>query len=257
MLRRRVRKRIFANYHSNSVSYSMSKNLRAILFILLASVQILHLFNKVFDQDIEVTMSAADDSPARFHIEGKFLNGLRSNNRNLVLLNQYGGIVGLSDRASVLVLKNKDGGSVSFKKLISGEYLAEENFVRWSCNYELSTMAPASANAHVSWVGPDNGILMLKDLLPQMPGNKRFSARVTIVLPDGWRITTTERAAEKNIFEVADVENAEFVISKNAAGRILSDPDRSLTVLIFDNWNFADADSLSTVRDIHGYYSRI
>lgn len=235
----------------------MSKTCRSFLFIFAASVQILHFSNGSRAQDIDVRIRIDEKSPTSAHVEGRFLKVARPNKTSLSFLRDFAGATGLADRITGLRLTQDDGKSVEFKKLITGEYLAATEFSNWAYDFSFSPVGRPSVQAHISWINADRGILMLDDLLPQTLGDKKVAAQVSFVLPDGWQLTTSGHRAEKNVFDVADIEKAVFIISKNGNVRLVPNTDESVELKVFGDWQFADADAVSMANGIVGGYEKI
>ena len=235
----------------------MSKTCRSFLFIFAASVQILHFSNGSRAQDIDVRISIDEKSSTSAHVEGRFLKVARPNKTSLSFLRDFAGATGLADRITALRLTQDDGKSVEFKKLIAGEYLSATEFSNWAYDFSFSPIGRPSVQAHISWINADRGILMLDDLLPQTLGDKKVAARLSFVLPDGWQLTTSEHRAEKNVFDVADIEKAVFIISKNGSVRLVPNTDESVKLKVFGDWQFADADAVSMANGIVGRYEKI
>lgn len=205
-----------------------------------ALLLILHSLNIVRGQDLEVRVKIDADAVT---VEGKHT---RPKGRNFFFLREHGGIENPGTRVSNVVLTSDTGGAVGYKQLVPGEYLADSDFSGWS--YKI--IPPAASNraaAHLSWIGAEQGILMLDDLLPKFAGGKgAISGKVTFELPDGWRIVSVEKRVG-DIFEIADLEKAVFRIGKNWREiKVPNGPD----VIISGDWLFKDAEAAKMAEEI-------
>jgi predicted metalloprotease with PDZ domain len=188
-------------------------------------------------------------------VSGRFLQPDPAR-KNLSFLRESAGIDGLGERISDVKLETSEGMAVAFKRLIPGEYLAESGFDVWSYKFDLKANKRPSAAAHVSWVNDSTGVLMLDDLLPQFgaSGNPR-TAKVILNPPAGWKIWTTEKNSDRNVFDAADIEKAVFIIGKDFREVKTSNP--SLNLIILGQWQFADSDAADIAGEIYSNYIKL
>ncbi|MEP6945286.1 MAG: hypothetical protein ABJA02_05165 [Acidobacteriota bacterium] len=187
-------------------------------------------------------------------VEGRFLHPERPNKRNLTFVRDYAGTIGLADRISDVRMSAADVGTVTYKRLMAGEYLASGDFSAWKYNINLKPLGRPSAMAHVSWIGRDEGILFLDDIVPQLFGPDR-SGVISLDVPDGWQVITSEPRRNGNTFDVQDVEKAVFVLTKTGGARTFT--SGSVTTNIFGQWKFADDDAAAISTEILKTYSRL
>ncbi len=212
-------------------------------------------------QQIEVNIKINPVSPQIIDIEGGFLQENQTNsNKNWAFLNSFTGVENLGERVSDLSLKNKKGKNVSVRKLAAGEYLADEAANVWS--YRMDANQPLkyiNAFAHVSWLAPEQGILMLGDLLPQFEtiGNQKISARIKFELPKDWKIISSEKKTAENNFAVENVEKAIFLVGKNWREKEISIGKNKLNFAISGEWQFSDAEAYNAAVDIFAEYGQL
>ena len=235
----------------------MSKKIRPFLFVLAASIQILQIFTLSEAQDLDVRISMDEKTPASIRVEGRFLLAERPNRQNLIFLRDHAGTSGLAERFTSVELLGSGGAPLQFRKLIAGEYLADGNIDSWTYGVSLAPTGRPSSYAHVSWLGPDRGILMMGDLMPQIAGSSPVASRVFITLPAGWETQTTERRASDGSFDVADIDKAVFVVSRRGSFRKLNARIGSPQVIVFDNWLFGDSDASAMAAEIAGGYTKV
>src|SRR5215216_249462 len=153
-------------------------------------------------QSLDVKIKVVSASPARVRVEGRRDGGASA----WSLRNFYGSAAGLAERVENFALFDEGGAVVNVKKLAPGEFTAERPASRFSYEMKLDPPAFVSDSSHVSWLTSDQGLLMLADLLP-LP---LTSARVELMLPDGWKVATAEAVGAAGVFDVPDAERAVF-----------------------------------------------
>ncbi|MBA3634785.1 MAG: hypothetical protein H0W58_18570, partial [Acidobacteria bacterium] len=196
----------------------MSTNGKKFPFLMILCAEILLSVFVCSAQEIEVNIKKISSSPAIVRVEGRFLQeNLTQSNKNLAFASSVGNVENLGTRISDLNLTDKQGRAITFKKLIEGEYLTEDEANAWSYQVNLNTLPNEKALAHVSWAMNEQGILMLGDLLPQFVAqdNQPISAKIKFELPKDWKILSSEKSMEENTFFVNNIEKAVFLIGKN------------------------------------------
>ncbi len=228
----------------------MSKTFRAFLFVLASFVQILYLFNNSNAQDIEASIKIDSESPQKVAIQGRFLSP--NAGKNLSFLQNYGHISRLAERISNVVLFDENDIRIKNRRMIWGEYLANEEFTKWSYEVDLTPLKQPSAAAHVSWLD-NGGILMLADLLPQL--GKKKSAKIKVEIPNNWTLVTNEIIDGPSVFRVRDIEKAViFLVGLHDNSRHIS---KAVDLNISDSWLFSEMDAKEIAESIFGEYGRI
>lgn len=245
------------NYFS-SVFTPMSTTAEKFPRFLIFCLAILLLVATCSAQDFEATIKLI--SPATVRIEGKFLreNSIQSN-KNWAFARSIGNVENLGARVSDLNLTNKSGQSISVKKLIDGEYLADDEASAWSYQINLNPPQDETAMAHISWLKNEQGILMLDDLLPQFIGenNQPLGTNIKFELPKDWKILSSEKSLTENIFRTRNVEKAIFLVGKNWREREISNKNLALNLAISDEWNFTDAEAVEMISEIFAVYQKL
>lgn len=204
-------------------------------------------------QKIEANLKIESISPPVLRVEGKLLQ--ENTSKNWTFLRSLAGVENLGERISELQLKDKNGKEISYKKLIAGEFLAEDFAVNFSYKVDLAPPKKASGMAHVSWLTDENGLLMTDDLLPQFGEN--VSAKIDFELPDYWNIASHEKASGQRSFEVADIEKAIFLAGKNLRGKNLSPANYAVDFTISGEFLFSDDEALDSAGEILKEYQKI
>ena len=226
--------------------------------LLILCAEILLLVAACSAQDFEATIKLI--SPATVRIEGKFLReNVIQSNKNWAFASSIGNIENLGERVSDFKLTDKIGQSISVKKLIDGEYLADDEAFAWSYQINLNLQRDEKAMAHISWLKNEQGILMLDDLLPQFIGknNQPISANIKFELPSDWQIFSSEKSLAENGFRTGNVEKAIFLVGKNWREKEISSKKLALNLAISGEWNFTDAEAVEIISEIFAVYQKL
>jgi hypothetical protein len=163
-----------------------------------------------FAQQIEANIKIESVSPPVVCVEGKFFGEYTK--KNWGFLRSIAGIENLGERISDFTLTDKNGKTIATKKLIAGEYLAEESATNFSYKVDLTAPKNLSAMAHVSWIDNEKGLLMLDDLMPQF--GLQVSAKINFELPQDWQITGEGISTDTKSVVLVDIEKAIFFVGK-------------------------------------------
>ena len=193
-------------------------------------------------QSLDVKIRVVSVSPARIRVEGKKAGGASA----WSLRNFYGSAGGLAERVENFALFDEGGAVVNVKKLAPGEFSAERPASRFSYEMKLDPPAFVSDSPHVSWLTADRGLLMLADLLPLPLTN----AKVELLLPDGWKVSTSEEGNAAGVFEVADAERAVFAVGRDLRERRGRAGGTAFTLATAGEWAFSDAEAADSVGEI-------
>ncbi|MDQ3800978.1 MAG: hypothetical protein M3384_16270 [Acidobacteriota bacterium] len=200
-------------------------------------------------QEIEATIKILSPAPnAVIRVEGK-LPDAASAGKNWSFLQSYADVTGLGERIENLKLFDAQNREIQIKKIAPGEFEAEKNAA--SFRYEVKTEIPhqqLTAAAHVSWLSDARGLLMLNDLLPQNLQNA--AAKITLEMPENWRVATSETKLSDAVFGVKNVEKAIFLIGKDWRGQTKQVEKNELNLATFGEWQFTDAEALEIAETI-------
>ncbi len=233
----------------------MSKILPPFPLVFASFVLILQFFTIGGAQEIDVRIKITAEKKFSAEIRGDFAtNNQRNIPLNFWFLDDYAGVTGLTKRLSIVDLYDKKGDLISRKRFAAGEQLTSHNISGFGYTIDLTPFAISSAAAHVSWANADGGLLILDDLLPQSASK---TAKVTIEVPSGWKILTTEIEDEPSVFTVSDVEKAVFKIGSNIRVQQVQIGDSSIKLSISGEWLFSDAEASAMAESIFNEYERL
>lgn len=201
-------------------------------------------------QTLDVKIKIAEQNA---FVTGSFKDAARAKNvTNFYFLKSYTNVENLGARVREVNLFDQSGQKIGYKKLADGEFLADGAFRSWSYRTDLTAPPNVSARAHVSWLAGEQGILMLGDLLPEQA--EKTAARVAFELPQGWRISSVERQAGENVFDVADVEKAVFYVGGNLRER---EAAPQINLIFAGEWQVTDDEAAQMAREIFIYYEKM
>ncbi len=241
------------NYSSHPAR-PMSKCFNSFLLYL---AFVLCIFGSAQGQNLSARIKIDAGPPAAAYVEGQFLTDRTgAGARSLSFVLDHAGITGLGERISDVRLVARDGSAVAHRRMMAGEYLADADFTSWSYAIDLSPLKNRAAAAHVSWLGPEGGIIMPYDLLPQSAGGNR-SENITLDMPQGWIASSAERRTAQNMFDVADSDTAVIYIGKGRRERSINAGGSHLQLSLSGEWLFSDEEAAAMARSIYADYSQL
>jgi predicted metalloprotease with PDZ domain len=200
-------------------------------------------------QSLDVKITVATLAPPRLRVEGTRAGGAKS----WSFLNVYAGAIGLGERVENLVVKEMGGREVAVRKLAPGEFEAAADAAAFSYDLRLNPPKNASDAAHVSWLTPERGFLMLGDLLP-VPLR---AAKVRLTLPPGWSVATTEAVNSKGEYEIADAGQSVFLIGRDLRNNSARRGAMEYATVTTGEWAFDDEDVARTAGNILREYEEM
>ena len=233
----------------------MSKVSNAFFIIYLAFICLVLSAGNSHSQNIEATIDI-DAQTASVSVTGRNASRGIDQPRNLSFLKSSIGAPDLAARISNLSLTDASGVPIRYKNLQPGEFSAEAPFSDWSYKTNAALPKNSRATAHVSWLSESGGILMLDDLLPQFSNrDQKVSSTLTLRVPAGWKIISTEKRIGLSTFEVADVEKAVFQIGTDVREIKVDNP--VLKASLSGEWLFTDDEFAKIADEIYSEYRQI
>lgn len=199
-------------------------------------------------QSHDVKISITSLAPPRAHVEGTRSAGTKV----WSFLNAYAGVMNLGERIEHLKLADTGGRNVDVHQLAPGEFEADVEATRFSYDVRLDPPARPSDAAHISWLTPERGFLMLADLLP-LPIN---DAKVLLDLPSGWSAVSSDNVSADRRYEITEAEKSVFLVSRNQSSRVTRKSATEYTV-VTGTWAFGDEDVARAVSDILKDYEKV
>jgi hypothetical protein len=200
-------------------------------------------------QSLDVKIKVVSVSPARVRIEGRRAEATTA----WSFRNFYADTGGLAKRIENLSFADKSGAEVASRELAPGEFTAEKAATRFAYDLKLDPPAFVSDAAHVSWLSAERGLLMLGDLLP-LP---LTTARVSLSLPTGWSVSTTEANKADGTFDVPEAESSVFVIGRDIRKRDEHVGKMSFVLATAGDWTFTDGEAATSAVEILKIYEEM
>lgn len=233
----------------------MSKLIRAFLLFFPVITAILPLFNTTYGQDIRIDVRIRPNEPPIAEVSGRFaVSANEKSRRNLSFLRSVAGTDDLGSRVSEVSLFGAGGAQVNFKKLIDGEYLADEPFASWRYRINLSPAKARAAAAHSSWIAGETGILMLDDLLPQTLGG---GVKVQLGMPDGWKRFIPDSGISSNVLSGPTVQKLVIPVGTTWREAKIDAGNFNLRLRISGEWLFSDEEAAAMAGEIYREYRKI
>ncbi len=188
----------------------------------------------------DITLRIKIDKRGQAEITGQFAEAFSGKvGRQFEWLDEFAGTSSLSKRFTGLMLTTRPSDAV---------------ISQFTYNVDLKPLFARAAAAHVSWIGENGGLLMLDDLIPQV---KAMTGQITIDVPAGWEITTTETPKEPNVYQVGNVEKAVFILGNGRREKMLASGKSAIRLSISDNWHFTDDEAGAISSEIFARYREI
>lgn len=249
------------------------------MFVFATLVQILNLFESSNAQSISATVTIDPATPSIARVEGKFWWGQSmvtqelvrptpnpDRQRNFSFLSDYAGIPNLGDRVSDVSLKKADGSLVKFRRLMAGEYLAEDDFDEWSYSINLAPLKDPRAAAHISWLTAEGGVLFFNDLLPLAWISSVVVKKGTVVITEFhrwnppppisnmlWQISTSSQRKYDGLVAYYGLEHR---IKRIISGTTELNTTE-LNIGIDGKWKFSDETAAKITLQIFEDYQRV
>lgn len=229
----------------------MSKCRRPVLLFLGAPVIVLQGIIGLAAQDLTAVVRITADRPSTAFVEGQFSNGKGSG--SLYFLDRFGSVTGLDKRISNVRLAESNG-EFQPARPINGRYVAE-NIAKWAYDIEIAPSNDRFSAAHISRADARGALLVLDDILPQVPAGSR-SARIIFDLPAGWTAAGSERPVEPNTYVIDDIEKAVFIAGPALREKTVRRGRSELDLVISGDWLFTDDEAVKMAGSIFAEHER-
>ncbi|HWS55036.1 MAG TPA: hypothetical protein VN228_12945 [Pyrinomonadaceae bacterium] len=200
-------------------------------------------------QPLEARIEVVSVSPARVRVEGRREGGATA----WSFRKSYASVVGLERRIESLSFADEQGAPVSSRQLAPGEFEAERPAARFSYTLKLDPPGFVTDAPHVSWLATDYGLLMLGDVLPLATSQ----ARVSIVLPAGWNLSTAEEREASGRFVVADAGRAVFAVGRGLRERRGRAGGMEFVFASAGEWAFTDEEAAEAVAELLKMHEKV
>jgi hypothetical protein len=200
-------------------------------------------------QTLEVKIEIVSASPARARVEGRREGGATA----WSFRKSYAGASGLERRIENLSFADEQGAPVSSRQLAPGEFEAARPATRFSYVLKLDPPGFVTDAPHVSWLAGEYGLLMLGDVLPLQTSK----ARVSVAVPAGWNVSTSEERDAAGSFVVADAERAVFALGRGLRERRGRAGGMEFLFASAGEWAFADEEAAEAAGEVLKMHEKV
>ncbi|MCW5962365.1 MAG: hypothetical protein KIS76_19545 [Pyrinomonadaceae bacterium] len=137
---------------------------------------------------------------------------------------------------------DENGKEIAARELQPGEFLIRGKASSIGYSVDLAEPADISKKAHASWIGDAVGVLMLRDLFPDL--KSPVPANVKLLLPAKWSVSTSAKKAPQGFYRVEDLDNSIFLIGNSIRSQTSTADDRKISITISGDFLFDEADVL-------------
>ena len=205
----------------------------------------------VYAQAVVASVEIVPGTPTIAMVQGRYQSA--ANQRELRFLTAYGQSSDLDKRISDVELRGSDGRTIASHRISAGRYIAESDFQTWSYKLDISASKQVSGSAHVTWADSSGALIAFRDLFPEGLG----SARVSIVVPDGWKVLSSIRASAENVFDINDVDSAVFHAGPSFRMRKIRLTTDEMEVAVTGQWLFSDDEAVDMAGSIFESYRNV
>ncbi len=201
-------------------------------------------------QSSTVTIEVLPDAPGHLLIQG---SGPAS--QSWSFRDSYAGIVGLGNRVRGFQLLDANSKQVAVRRLAPGQFASEQPATSFKYEIELApTSRPADA-AFTSWLTTDRGMLVLGDVLPELPSASPATLSARLVVPSGWNAYASDSGKPVTQIETTDPDRVVVVVGKKIRTLTRAILGRPFILLTSGDWAFADDDALDIAKTVLEFHS--
>ena len=196
-------------------------------------------------QSLTVSVQVLPGAPGRLLIEGS-----GSPREAWSFRDTYAGIVGLGERVRGFQLFDAGGKQVAVRRIAPGQFASTEAAAKFKYEIELTaTSRPADA-AFTSWLGPERGLLMFGDLLPEPRPGQPEPVTVRLILSAGWNAYASDTGRQETQFEITEPDRAPVVVGKKIRAVTRAILGKPFTMLTDGDWAFTDSDAVEMAANV-------
>jgi hypothetical protein len=200
-------------------------------------------------QSLSVTVEVLPAAPGRLLMQGS-----SSPRQTWSFRDSYASVLGLGNRVRGFQLFDANGKQIAVRRLAPGQFASEAPATNFKYEIELAPTSRLSDAAHTSWLISDRGMLMLGDLLPELPPDHLpLSAR--LVMPAGWTAYAIDSGKSVTQIETTDPDGSVLVVGKKIRTSTHAILGKPLTLLTDGSWAFADEEAFDAAKRILQFHS--
>jgi hypothetical protein len=160
---------------------------------------------------------------------------------------------------------DEKGLPVKFRELSAREYLAEAEIHGWTYALDLTVGKDRKQAAHSSWLADTQGILMMRDLCPDL--GRSYHAHVDVTPPDGWSVMAERTVPASAVAPIPGQTNPAgwFLFSRDTVIGVgkgwrsyeVGDDGVNLDIALSGSWHFSDVEMTMMASEVMRQYTKL
>jgi len=170
-----------------------------------------------------------------------------------IFRDSYARVTGLSARIHNMALTDTTGGTVKLNTTAVGEFRSEIPVTRFAYDVDATPPTIPENAVFASWLHDNTGLILLGDLLPisvRAGGTDSPGLELSLILPNGWSVVSTEENPSPGQYHVIDVVDAVFAVGNGLREGSNHSAGINTLVGISGAWAFADNDLFALIAEI-------
>lgn len=168
--------------------------------------------------------------------------------------NTVGRVIGLGTRIEQFRASSSGPGENRASLVAAGEFTVSDETSKVQYVVNLSALSPSSDRAHVSWLGQNEGLLMLGDLLPTSVLDENLS--LDVVLPPEWSASAFAES-ERGTFSVDKPAETIIAIGTRIKQKTKQVGALKLTTSLAGDWTIKEDDITKVAQKIIREYNKL
>ncbi len=202
-------------------------------------------------QSLSVTVEVLPGAPGRLLMQG---SGARR--QTWSFRDSYAAVVGLGNRVRAFQLFDANGKQIAVRRIAPGQFESSEPGTKFKYELELTPPSRPADAAFTSWLTPERGMLILGDVLPELPSARPATVNARVVVPSGWSAYASDTGKLVTQIETTDADRSVVVVGKKIRAATRAILGKPFTMLTDGNWAFADDDAVDMVRSVLELHSK-
>ena len=222
--------------------------LRPALFIFIVAA--LGAMNVGAAQSLSATVEVLPGAPGRLLVQGS-----APPRQTWSFRDSYAGVLGLGNRVRGFQLFDANGRQIEVRRMAPGQFASDQPATDFKYEIELAPGSRLSDAAFTSWLTPDRGMLILGDVLPELPSTGPATVAARLIVPSGWTAYASDSGKSITQVETPDPDRSVVVVGKKVRISTRAILGRPFMLLTDGNWPFADEEALDVAKSVLQFHS--
>src|SRR5215813_13513797 len=168
----------------------------------------------------------------------------------------YAGVLGLGNRVRGFQLFDANGKQIAVRRIAPGQFESDQAATNFKYEIDVSPPSRTSDAAFISWLTTDRGVLILGDVLPEMPSAGPATVSARLVMPSGWTANASESGKSVTQIETSDTDRAVVVVGKKVRTSTRAILGKPFMLLTDGDWAFEDNDTFEVTKTVLESHSK-